>query len=201
MKKTHHKNEEDQRIFSERLTRVLNAINELSKIGSFDKLCRRSMELAIERLGFDRIDLCFLSEDHQTVLGVYGTDETGHLRNEKHLKRAVKNTPTVKKILETTEPILFFEKEILYNDKLDEVGIGNHAVARLWNGEEILGILAVDNLIHQNPALIENFKICQERINSMALVHEMLYRSQDLSKIDFKRYIENLVNILFRSLR
>jgi DNA-binding LacI/PurR family transcriptional regulator/signal transduction histidine kinase len=154
-----HKREEAQRSFSERLTRVLDTINELSKIGSFDELCSRSVELVLERLGFDRVGLCFLSEDQQTVLGAYGTDETGHLRNEKHLKRPVKHTPTVKKLLKSPQPVVFFEKTALYDDELNQVGIGNHAVARLWNGEKIIGIYAVDNLIHQNPITDEDLEI------------------------------------------
>ncbi|HEX9934351.1 MAG TPA: hypothetical protein VGB38_04065, partial [bacterium] len=63
----------NQQSLSERLTLVLDAINALSKIESFDALCHRSMDLAIKRLGFDRIGLCFLSEDRKNVLGVYGT--------------------------------------------------------------------------------------------------------------------------------
>jgi light-regulated signal transduction histidine kinase (bacteriophytochrome) len=62
-------------------------------------------------------------------------------------------------LLENSEPVLFFEKEVLYNDKLHKVGIGNHAVARLWNGEKIIGIYAVDNLIHQNPITSEDLEI------------------------------------------
>jgi two-component system, cell cycle sensor histidine kinase and response regulator CckA len=159
MEKDIHENEDARQSFSERLTRVLDAINELSRIGSFDELCRRSVELAIERLGFDRVGLCFLSKDQQTVLGVYGTDEEGHLRNEKHLRRPVQQTPTVEKLLKHPEPALFFKDEILYNDKLNHVGVGNHAVARLWNGEKITGIYAVDNLIHKNPITDEDLKI------------------------------------------
>jgi PAS domain S-box-containing protein len=159
MEKALHENEEARQFFSERLTRVLDAINELSRLKSFDELCRRSVELAIERLGFDRVGLCFLSEDQQTVLGSYGTDEEGHLRNEKHLRRPVEQTPTVKKLLKYPEPVLFFEEEVLYNDKLNHVGVGNHAVARLWNGEKITGIYAVDNLIHKNPITDEDLKI------------------------------------------
>ena len=43
------------------------------------------------------------------------------------------------------------------------------------------------------------FKECQHRVKSMALVHELLYQSKDLAKVDFKEYINNLARILFRS--
>jgi two-component sensor histidine kinase len=39
----------------------------------------------------------------------------------------------------------------------------------------------------------------QDRIRSMALVHDMLYRSQDLARIDFPEYVRTLVVQLFRS--
>ncbi len=39
----------------------------------------------------------------------------------------------------------------------------------------------------------------QQRIKSMALIHETLYQSEDLLKIDFQEYIESLTNSLSRS--
>lgn len=43
------------------------------------------------------------------------------------------------------------------------------------------------------------FRDSQDRIRSMALVHEQLYRSRDFASIDFNDYIENLATYLFNS--
>jgi len=46
---------------------------------------------------------------------------------------------------------------------------------------------------------IEIFKESQNRVKSMALIHEKLYESKDLSRIDFAEYIRSLTASLFRS--
>ena len=43
------------------------------------------------------------------------------------------------------------------------------------------------------------FKESQNRIISMALIHEKLYHSRDIEKIDFKEYIDDLARSLFQS--
>src|SRR6185369_10824507 len=45
---------------------------------------------------------------------------------------------------------------------------------------------------------LEMFKESQNRIRSMALIHEKLYQTKDLARIDFTEYIRNLVTYLFR---
>ena len=52
--------------------------------------------------------------------------------------------------------------------------------------------------LKDNQAL-EVFKDSQNRIESMALIHEKLYQSQDLAKINFADYIQDLVTNLFYS--
>ncbi|MDO9514615.1 MAG: histidine kinase dimerization/phosphoacceptor domain -containing protein, partial [Syntrophales bacterium] len=42
-------------------------------------------------------------------------------------------------------------------------------------------------------------KDCEDRIRSMALVHEKLYLSEDLSQIDFSEYIESIATRLFQT--
>lgn len=45
----------------------------------------------------------------------------------------------------------------------------------------------------------ELFAESQNRIRSMALVHEKLYRATDLSKINFPEYVDGLARLLFQS--
>ena len=51
----------------------------------------------------------------------------------------------------------------------------------------------------KDKKVIDIFKDSQNRIKSMALIHEKLYKSKDLAGINFKEYINDLANNLFRS--
>jgi two-component sensor histidine kinase len=48
---------------------------------------------------------------------------------------------------------------------------------------------------------LQMFRESQDRVRSMALIHEKLYRSQDMAKVDFSDYLRNLSNHLVRSYR
>lgn len=47
--------------------------------------------------------------------------------------------------------------------------------------------------------ILLKFRVAEERIKSMALIHETLYRSKDLEKVDFASYIKTLASNLFIS--
>ncbi len=50
-----------------------------------------------------------------------------------------------------------------------------------------------------DPKVLDMFRDGQNRVKSMALIHEKLYQSGDLANIDFKEYIKKLANTLFQS--
>jgi two-component sensor histidine kinase len=52
-----------------------------------------------------------------------------------------------------------------------------------------------------DPEITAVFKDSQNRIQSMSLIHEKLYRSKDISRVNLGEYVRNLTTYLVRSYR
>jgi two-component sensor histidine kinase len=61
----------------------------------------------------------------------------------------------------------------------------------------ISSLLNIQSRYIEDKQTISIFKESQNRIQSMALIHEKLYQSKDLIKVDFAHYIRNLAMNLF----
>ena len=66
---------------------------------------------------------------------------------------------------------------------------------RVKNNLQIISsLLSLQSNYIDDPAALQVFTESRNRVRSMALVHEKLYQSQDLSKVDFQDYIKALSN-------
>ncbi|KYK31667.1 MAG: PAS domain S-box protein [Theionarchaea archaeon] len=71
---------------------------------------------------------------------------------------------------------------------------------RVKNNMQIISsLLSLQSQYIRNEMYREMLKESQNRIKSMALIHEKLYQSRDLENIDSKEYIMDMVNKLVRS--
>src|SRR5690606_6343624 len=146
--------EESERQFHQQL-RALHEVNMiLTKTNSFDDLCRRAVELAHSRLGFDRIGLWFTDPANpHRMRGAFGIDEQGNVRDERGVSLSVPDeTGTLTaEIIQGKRAVGLIEKADLYDAHHRMVGTGWLAAAALMDGERVIGSLSVDNLINQEP--------------------------------------------------
>ena len=82
------------------------------------------------------------------------------------------------------------EKEVL----LQEI---HHRVKN--NLQIITSLLRMQSRAVQDPAFSEALRECQNRVASMALIHDKLYRARDLARVSFGEYVRDLTNNILTS--
>lgn len=136
--------------FQEKL-KILNEISiELDRTQSFDELCYLGIELGLFRLGFDRLSLWFLDDSGEYMVGTYGVDEQGHIRDERQARWRFTGEIAMG-FWDRTKDIVINEDADLLNQKSEIIGKGWHVSVPLLNGDEFVGFMAADNLISRQP--------------------------------------------------
>lgn len=145
--------------FRNRLKTLIEVTNQLSRSDSLDDLCRHAVELARSRLKYDRVGLWFLTEDQNEVMGSFGTDEQGQVCDERDRRMPV--IRTLKDVLRRKDyhAVIKTERRHLGDGQGRVIGTGTHIRTTLWDGEEVIGFLCVDNLLTQTPITDDDCEI------------------------------------------
>jgi PAS domain S-box-containing protein len=70
---------------------------------------------------------------------------------------------------------------------------------RVKNNMQIISsLLSLQSSNIENPEMKDIFSQSQNRVKSMSMIHEQLYQTDDLAKIDFKSYVNGLIKSLFQ---
>lgn len=150
------RNRETALQFSQQLAVLHDVINRLSLADSSDELCLLAVELGKSKLGFDRVSVWFVDRAENMFRGSFGTDENGELRDERTAVIAIQPTGLSWRVLSHQAPQAFVEHLPLYDHQGVPVGTGQNAIAGLWDGDKVIGVISVDNLITQKP-ITENW--------------------------------------------
>jgi len=104
-------------------------------------------------------------EDRVSAVTIIGIDITHRMQTEKQIAASLK------------------EKEVL----LREI---HHRVKN--NMQVIVSLLRMHSRKIDDSRLEQIFNDCRDRINAMSLIHEALYESENLARIDFEIYLKKL---------
>jgi PAS domain S-box-containing protein len=120
------------------------------------------------------LNIKYISNGKNDYLTVIARDITERKKAEEQVKASLK------------------EKEVL----LQEI---HHRVKN--NMMIITSLLQLQSKQIEDEHYREMFNISINRIKSMALIHEKLYKSKDLAKVDFKGYFKDMINSMVISYR
>jgi PAS domain S-box-containing protein len=179
-----HTTQESERRLREQLMALHEVCNLLTKASSFDDLCRQAVELGRECLGLDRMGIWFRGKDDHEIQGSFGVDELGNVRDERRSMLRMSPGSPMAEVLAKKVPSLVIEDTRIHDDKLNVVGRGYHGLASLWDGQEVIGCIAADNLISKRPItegqqeLLRQFAANLGHLCTRKRAEEALARSQ-----------------------
>jgi PAS domain S-box-containing protein len=181
--------------------RLLNEITiELSQTDTYDTLCRRAVQLGIGRLGFDRLSIWFLDVDGRQMVGSYGVDESGVLRDERDQRWAYDDTYITDFIAGKTNAAIAHDDSPIYNDKSEIIHYGWHIAAPILHGKRVIGVLMADNFLRRQPLknyepeLLRLYGITVGHLTELARVREQAFalRLEQARSHMLGQFIENV---------
>lgn len=186
--------------FSELLKSLQEVINQLSQAETADDLYRMAVEIGRNLLEVDRMGIWFIDEKRKLMHGSFGIDEQGNLRDERNSTIPLKEEGLAWSLLSNKKPMAQIEYHALQDDQNRKVGEGYSAQAALWDGDNVLGIVSVDNLFSGLPISEQQLDILQLYANSLGYLIKRKWAEERLSSSEkkYRALAENIPNVVFQ---
>ncbi|MCL5029906.1 MAG: CHASE3 domain-containing protein [Bacteroidetes bacterium] len=118
-------------------------------------------------------------------------------------RRVIERTSALSKVNEDLRKEILERKkaeEQISNSLQEKVVLLREIHHRVKNNLQVISsLLNLQSSYIEDKKALEIFRESQNRIRSMALIHEKLYQSKDLNKIEFSEYVKSLIKDLFSS--
>jgi len=164
---------------------AINHIHEEDKASSVEKL-KKALNDKVSYTNEDRIKRPDGEIRFVKIVGEPIFDESGKFTG---MQGTMQDITDIKKINEELKKSLG-EKELM----LKEI---HHRVKN--NLQIVSSLLRLQSDKVTDTAAVEYLKQSEQRVKSMALIHQQLYKTKDLARIDFGDYIRDLCTYLFFS--
>lgn len=151
----------------------------------------------------ERVSIIFQAGEHEFVIGI-SRDITKQKQAEEMLQRL--NVTLENRVKARTSELHREVKERRQAEEQAKATLREKEVLlqevhhRVKNNLQIISsLLALQANNISDPDIVDIFHDSENRVRSMALIHESLYRSDNLAEIDFGEYIRSLTQNLFNS--
>ncbi|MBD3174302.1 MAG: response regulator [Armatimonadia bacterium] len=136
---------------AEKLVELHEVTLELATLDTEDELCRRAVELGLERLGFERMSIWMVTDDPRWIRGTFGVDEDGSIRDERGDTVGIDPDSTSQRALDSRRRYIKQELTDLHDPDYNVVGQGQTGIAALWSGHQSFGVMYIDNGLTKQP--------------------------------------------------
>jgi signal transduction histidine kinase len=146
----HIESEQSWQMFANTMSKLHEVMLRLSQVETLDELYKQSIVEAQRHLFIDRLAILLLDSNTNEMVGTWGTDEDGNIKDETSFRGPIPNSPWVEHTLANQDHVEVWDNvDLLYYNKV--VGKGWNAMAAMWDGEKAIGWITCDNLIHKRP--------------------------------------------------
>lgn len=128
----------------------LNEVSlQLSQVINEKEFFRLAIDLGRERLGFDRLGLFLVDEEH-IMHATYGVDPEGHTTDMSDFEFPAENDPPIWDLLVNNPGKRVLLAHTIH-ERNETIGQGWNAITPIWDGVKPVGVLAADNFIKHEP--------------------------------------------------